>query len=69
MTLAIAPAGFADGDHMIGTVAAIGETGDPCARETAESIAARLGAELVAPGEARPTWSSSGRSPAPPTAG
>ena len=51
VTLAIAPAGFADGDHMIGTVAAIGETGDPCARETAESIAARLGAELVAPGE------------------
>jgi nucleotide-binding universal stress UspA family protein len=48
VALAIAPAGFADQtDYNVRTIAAIGEAGDPCARETAETLASRLGATIV----------------------
>jgi nucleotide-binding universal stress UspA family protein len=44
VALALAPAGFAERDSdEIGAVAALSEDGDPCARETAESFAGRLG--------------------------
>jgi nucleotide-binding universal stress UspA family protein len=50
IALAIAPAGFAERtDHRVGTIAAIGEDGDPCPRETAEAIASRLGGLVVGP--------------------
>jgi nucleotide-binding universal stress UspA family protein len=43
VSLALAPAGFAErGDYAVRTVAAIGEDGDPCTLETAESRAAAL---------------------------
>ena len=48
VALAVAPAGFADRtDFSVRTIAAIGEAGDPCARETAESLASRLGATIA----------------------
>jgi nucleotide-binding universal stress UspA family protein len=51
VALGIAPAGLADRDgHRIGTVAAIGEDGDPCPRETTEALARRLGAAVIGPG-------------------
>jgi nucleotide-binding universal stress UspA family protein len=46
--LALAPAGFAEqGGYRAERVLAIGDDGDPCARETAESLARQLGAELA----------------------
>jgi nucleotide-binding universal stress UspA family protein len=48
VALAFAPASFAERtDYPVATIAAIGEAGDPCARETAESLAARLGATIA----------------------
>ena len=48
VALAFAPAGFADRtDYKVRTIAAIGEAGDPCARETAEALASRLGATIA----------------------
>ena len=48
VALALAPAGFADQtDYSVRTIAAIGEAGDPCARETAETLASRLGATIA----------------------
>jgi nucleotide-binding universal stress UspA family protein len=48
VALAIAPAGFAEnGNRRVGTIAAIGEDGDPCPYETAEALAARLQATVV----------------------
>ncbi len=48
VALAFAPAGFADRtDYSVRTIAAIGEAGDPCARETAEALASRLGATIA----------------------
>lgn len=48
VALALAPAGFADRTAFrVRTIAAIAEDGDPCARETAESLASRLGATIV----------------------
>ena len=48
VALAFAPALFAERtDYRVATIAAIGEAGDPCARETAESLAARLGATIA----------------------
>ena len=45
--IALAPAGLADRtDYDVRTIAAISESGDPCARETAETLAARLGATI-----------------------
>ncbi len=49
VAVAIAPAGLHErGDAQIGTVAAVGEDGDPSAQETAEALAARLGASIAA---------------------
>lgn len=51
VALGIAPAGLAERNgHRIETVAAIGEDGDSCPRETAEAIARRLGAAVIGPG-------------------
>jgi nucleotide-binding universal stress UspA family protein len=48
VALALAPAAFADQtDYSVRTIAAIGEAGDPCARETAEALASRLGASIA----------------------
>jgi len=47
VALALAPAGFAANGRGVRTVAAVSEDGDPCARETAEMLAAALGAELA----------------------
>ena len=48
VAVALAPAGFAErADFRVRTIAAVGEDGDPCAQETAEALAARLGATLV----------------------
>ena len=53
VALALAPSGLAeDAGFAVGTIAAVSEDGDPCPRETAESLARRLGAE-VAPGASR----------------
>jgi nucleotide-binding universal stress UspA family protein len=50
IALGIAPAGFAErSGYRVGTIAAIGEDGDPCPRETAELIASRLGGLVVGP--------------------
>ena len=47
VALALAPAGFAERDsEPIGAIAALTEDGDPCARETAESLAGRLAATV-----------------------
>jgi nucleotide-binding universal stress UspA family protein len=47
IALALAPAGFAERNgEPIGAVAALSEDGDPCAWETAESLAGRLGAAV-----------------------
>jgi nucleotide-binding universal stress UspA family protein len=49
VAIAIAPAGFAErSDFAVGTVAAIGEDGDPCPQETADALAAGLGATVAA---------------------
>jgi nucleotide-binding universal stress UspA family protein len=51
VALALAPAGFAErGDFTVGTVAAIGDDGDPTAQEKAETLAARFGATVVVRG-------------------
>jgi nucleotide-binding universal stress UspA family protein len=47
VALALAPAGFAAAGLDVRTIAAVSEDGDPCARETAETLAAALGAELA----------------------
>ena len=47
IAVAVAPAGFADADPKIDTIAAVGEEGDPGPRETAASLAAGLGATVV----------------------
>jgi nucleotide-binding universal stress UspA family protein len=48
VALALAPAGFAERtDFRVRTIAAIGEDGDPCARETAEALASRFGATIA----------------------
>ncbi len=48
VALALAPAGFAEQtDFRVRTIAAIGEDGDPCARETAEALASRFGATIA----------------------
>ena len=53
VALALAPSGLAERvDFSIATVGAVSEDGDPCARETAESLAGQLGA-TVAEGASR----------------
>ena len=48
VALALAPAGFAERtDFRVRTIAAIGEDGDPCARETAEALASRFDATIA----------------------
>ncbi|MES1246928.1 MAG: universal stress protein [Actinomycetota bacterium] len=49
VAIALAPAGYRDrGDFTVATVAAVSDDpGDPSARETAESLASALGAELL----------------------
>jgi nucleotide-binding universal stress UspA family protein len=48
VAVAVAPSRFAEqSDHAIRTIAAIGEDGDPCTLETAESLAAAHGASLA----------------------
>ena len=48
VAIAIAPAGYAEEDDpQIRRIAAIAEDGDPCARETAESLASRLDAAIA----------------------
>jgi nucleotide-binding universal stress UspA family protein len=48
VAIAIAPAGFAEQTGFrVRTIAEIGEDGDPCARETAETLASRFGATLA----------------------
>jgi nucleotide-binding universal stress UspA family protein len=48
VALALAPAGFAErSGRGFGTIAAVGEDGDPSAGETAESLAQRFGAALA----------------------
>jgi nucleotide-binding universal stress UspA family protein len=49
VAIALAPAGFAERDgEPRGPVAAVSEGGDPCAQETAESLAAGLGVGVEA---------------------
>jgi len=53
--LALAPAGFAERNgYRVETVAPVGEEGDPTALETAEALAARLGASVAEPPSRRP---------------
>jgi nucleotide-binding universal stress UspA family protein len=48
VAVALAPAGFAEQTgYAVTTIAAIGEEGDPCTLETAEMLAARLGASVA----------------------
>ena len=48
IALALAPAGFhALSDFRVETVAGVAEDGDPCVLETAESLAAQLGAHVA----------------------
>jgi len=48
VALGVAPAGFHERNgYAIGTVAAVGEDGDPSAQETAETIAGLFGAEIA----------------------
>jgi nucleotide-binding universal stress UspA family protein len=47
VALALAPASFAEeSGYAVRTVAAVGEEGDPCVLETAQSLAARFGATV-----------------------
>jgi nucleotide-binding universal stress UspA family protein len=49
VAVALAPSGLAeDAAFAIETIAAVSEDGDPCAQETAESLARKLGATLAA---------------------
>ena len=62
IAVAIAPAGLSNqADLTIATVAAVGEEGDPGTLETAESLAAALGAKVIHRGAARRGRPSSGR--------
>jgi nucleotide-binding universal stress UspA family protein len=48
VALALAPAGYAEGNHKpIATIRSVSEDGDPCTLETAESLAHKLGADVV----------------------
>ena len=48
VALALAPSGFSErSGFSVGTIAAVSEDGDPCARETAESLARKLGAAVA----------------------
>ena len=48
IAIGLAPAGFHEANgYSVATVGAIGEDGDPCVRETAESLAERLGGTLA----------------------
>jgi len=48
VAIGVAPAGFADqGEFAAKTIAAIGEDGDPTARETAESLAGFFGSQVA----------------------
>jgi nucleotide-binding universal stress UspA family protein len=48
VAIALAPSGYANqSDRSVTTVGAAGEEGDPCVGETAEAIAARLGATVA----------------------
>jgi nucleotide-binding universal stress UspA family protein len=48
IALGIAPAGFAEADGFTpGAIGAVGEDGDPCVLETAESLAARFEGEVA----------------------
>ncbi|HEY2543611.1 MAG TPA: universal stress protein [Gaiellaceae bacterium] len=48
VALALAPAGYAEANHKpIATIRSVSEDGDPCTLETAESLAHKLGAEVV----------------------
>jgi nucleotide-binding universal stress UspA family protein len=48
VAIAVAPSGFAEETYAPATVVALTEDGDPSAIETAESLAARLGASVAA---------------------
>ena len=65
IAVALAPAGFHElTDYAVGTVGAVGEDGDPCVLETAETIAARHhGTGRAARDRETPTCWWSGRSP------
>jgi nucleotide-binding universal stress UspA family protein len=48
VAVALAPSGFAEqSGYAVRTIAAIGEDGDPCTLETAETLAAALGASVA----------------------
>jgi nucleotide-binding universal stress UspA family protein len=47
VALGLAPAGFAASGGAVETIAAVSEDGDPCARETAETLARGLGATMA----------------------
>jgi nucleotide-binding universal stress UspA family protein len=47
LAIGLAPSGFKDASTAVTSVAVVGEDGDPSAKETAESLAAALGAALV----------------------
>ena len=48
IAVAIAPSGFHErAGYTVATIAAVGEDGDPCALETAEALAAELGATVA----------------------
>jgi nucleotide-binding universal stress UspA family protein len=48
VAIGIAPAGFAEQtDFKVKTVAAVGEDGDPCPRETAQALASKLGGTVA----------------------
>jgi nucleotide-binding universal stress UspA family protein len=54
IALGLAPSGFHErGRYTVETIGAIGEDGDPCVTETAESLAASLGAEVAPRATAR----------------
>jgi nucleotide-binding universal stress UspA family protein len=47
VALALAPAGFAEAEPAIATIAAVGEDGDPSAEETSEALARHFGAAVA----------------------
>jgi nucleotide-binding universal stress UspA family protein len=54
VSVGLAPAGFHErGEVAVGTIGAIGEDGDPCVLETAQALAAALGAEVAPRATAR----------------
>jgi nucleotide-binding universal stress UspA family protein len=57
VAVAVAPAGFAElTDYEPKTITAVAEDGDPCALETAESLAAQFGGEVATSAGGKPDF-------------